>query len=281
LLWALGFGADNMRFVERLNCFGCSYHPWYVHQLDPTTMATPRQFWVTAIEVRQKGDEVVLRDGDKAKEGWSWRSLRKILPREPEQRHTQMVRREALAILAIFLNHVDAKNENQRLTCVEGSNPQTGECNGRLLAYIQDLGITFGGGMKLFQDGKIASFPKAEPKIWGKRKLWSNPETCKVNFGPSFSADLEGREVSEEGRQFLVKLLDGFTRGEAGRERLLNIFRAAHVEVRNETPEMWADAFMKRFEQLKYPMGKEHADFKCPLTLEQAFRKVNLEDSQQ
>ena len=48
-------------------------------------------------------------------------------------------------------------------------------------------------------------------------------------------------------------------------ERVINLFRAARIDLAGKyTAQQWAQVFIDRVQQLKYPMGPEYPNFKCP-----------------
>ena len=197
-------------------------------------------------------------------EGWSFRELMEQLPDEMELRKQEFVRRDALRLLAIFLQHTDLKPPNQRIVCP--GKYVNGACQGQHLLMIQDIGSSFGVRAKDF------GLDKVNLETWKTQPVWSKPSICKARIASKkirlFLDDqtMNRPEISEEGRQFLVQLLEAFTRGEAGLARVRDLFLAANVESRDtgETVQMWVDAFMDRVKQIKYPMGENHPNFKCP-----------------
>ncbi|RYZ65600.1 MAG: hypothetical protein EOP05_20360, partial [Proteobacteria bacterium] len=142
LLWALGFFADRNFFLKTTNCFGCSENPVNQKQTDPNSATTPVSFSPSSIERKLAGSEVLKlvpqADGTtKVSQGWGFEELQMV--DAPEQLRD----REALKLLAVFINHLDNRKANQRLVCLDGSSPQG--CTGQTVMMIHDVGSTFGG----------------------------------------------------------------------------------------------------------------------------------------
>ena len=265
LLEALGFGADRMFFVAKTECYGCGKDPKKDLTSDSSTLLSPQVFTNTSIEKKHEGDEIMLDRGAnrEPKKGWNWKELMALGPTDPIVRKEQMIQRDALRLLSSFLEHTDNKAENQRLVCL-GEKTAAG-CGGQTLLMIQDIGIAFGGGVR-FIPPQINHFSL---KKWRDRRFWANASTCQSGIGITMTTRMWNPHISEEGRAFLVKLFDGFTAGTEGRKRVGDLFRAGHFELTGQgTIEEWVDAFYIRYEQMKYPMGRQNPDFKCPKSVD-------------
>jgi hypothetical protein len=97
LFWALGFGADRM-YPVKIVCKGCP----------PNIEGTD----VAAIERKLPGREI---ESD-IETGWAWRELDLI---EPDKGGASLAERDALKLLAVFMQHTDSKAIQQRLICLE------------------------------------------------------------------------------------------------------------------------------------------------------------------
>ena len=257
LFWALGFGADRMYFMREVNCFGCSDDPFEKPAVDTSSLTAPRSFIPTAIERKFKGATI-----DKAKKstGWNFAELLNQLSDDPVVRSEQYAQRSALALLASFVNHVDNKDVNQRLVCLGGAT-EAGKCEGETAMIVQDLGATFGGGFDL----GLFDLARVDLKKWSKAKIWNSADKCIAGVTPWISQSFAKVNISEAGREFLVKLLKGFSDGPAGRARVEQLFRSAHTEyINSASPAEWADVFMRKLHELEFPMGDNQPDFRCP-----------------
>src|SRR5258707_1178968 len=110
LLWALGFKADRV-YPVRVTCQGCSSDPWTnrgshneVHEFDP------------ALIERKPLGHLMLEENDKTA-GWSWSELDLV---DPGAGGAPQEQRDALRLLAAFIQHSDSKAEQQRLLCADG-----------------------------------------------------------------------------------------------------------------------------------------------------------------
>ena len=109
LLWALGFGADRM-YPVRVVCKGC---PSNVVGTD-----------VAAIERKMSGKEL---ESD-IESGWAWRELDLV---DPDKGGAPRAQRDALKLLAVFMQHTDSKAAQQRLLCVGDEKADKGDKSGK------------------------------------------------------------------------------------------------------------------------------------------------------
>lgn len=281
LLWALGFGADRMFFVDKVHCYNCPPNPFHQPGYDTSPEANPRTFTTTALETKMSGTEILFANkrvrgpiADEkvrvAPEGWTFGEMLGLLPKDPQKRRERIIQSEALMLLSVVLQHSDSKTPNHRIMCVDGTKEaeERGECDGRVVLYIQDIGVSFGQGMK--RNGYKIQVDKLNYEGWKNKPVWDSPSQCESNMGIALDIAQMFKSTSEDGRQFLVKLLDGFTAGPEGKQRVVDLFRAGRVELFENgrvTAEQWADAFLNKVEQIKYPMGRDNPDFKCPKSI--------------
>ncbi len=275
LFWALGFGADRMYFMPTTKCFGCTADPFKHQEFDPTSVNRPREFTDTAIERKFQGTSLdkpivkyVMSGGPHPSRmelpssisGWNFNELLNALSDDAQVRADQITKRNALALLAVFINHIDSKMQNQRLVCMKPIDAD-GKCSGPVAMIIQDLGSVFGKGFKL----SIVDILRVDYQGWSTTPIWQDPSKCIAGTSFWFTQSFRKIAINESGRQFLVKLLKGFSDGAAGRKRVEDIFRAGHVELRGPaTISQWADTFMRKVKELEYPMGDANPNFKCP-----------------
>ncbi|MEK6553829.1 MAG: hypothetical protein AABZ31_01200, partial [Bdellovibrionota bacterium] len=277
LLWALGFGADRMFYVAQTHCYGCAVDPYKARKVDASSVAQARVFYPTAIELKLEGEKMAMlapvKDNQARQEeneseaepalaeGFSFKELMKYLPEDQSQQYAAYSQREALRLLAIFLQHSDLKAENQKILC-PAKQDANGACPVQPLLYIQDIGASFGVSVKGFKLDKV-NF-----KTWTSEPVWLDASKCQANMSRPFLKDssMKNPIIAEIGRKFLAQLLDGFTAGEAGRKRVEDLFKAARMAQRasKATIQLWVDAFMVRVNAIKFPMGEANPNFVCP-----------------
>ena len=131
LLWALGFSADRV-YPVRVTCRGCSPDPW----TSVKKSEGEQTFDLAAVERKPEGHEMKTR----GKSGWAWTELALV---DEAQGGATRAQRDALTLLAVFMQHTDSKPEQQRLLCLPGGLTEEGVCEKPFLA-IHDVGLTFG-----------------------------------------------------------------------------------------------------------------------------------------
>jgi hypothetical protein len=258
LLWVLGFYADDV-YPVKLLCTKCPEknldHPAKeekrIYRLIP--YATIERSFPGAIIEESEDQGVKWVDADKISE---------------EKGGAPRAQLEALELLAVFMQHSDSKPDNQRLACLneditDPDGDGIGSCS-RPIFMIQDPGSTFGGGIDVMHVSRV-NFSD-----WNDRPLWNVPKEAKFgaenamhacfgNLTASMKAKEEGLNdpaISEEGRQFLAKLLNQLTD-----QQILDLFRVARVDQveefiendgvkRRVTVDDWAGAFKKKRTEL-------------------------------
>jgi hypothetical protein len=275
LLWALGFGADRMFQVDNVICYGCTEEPFKDRRVDQSTMMHPRIMFGNAIERKMEGLNMIYdnppqsnRPGNGVvhrypEEGWNFSELMNALPKDKREKYDEKTKRDALRLLSVFMQHVDSKAENHRLICENEELDSTGKCQGPIRLILQDVGATFGGGT-LINKLRIS---KVELEKWSEKSIWRDAKNCFAKFGLSGDFNLMRPQISEEGRQFLSRLLVGFSSGTAGRKRVEDLFRAARIERREGTVNQWTEAFLDKVRQIQYPLGESQPDFRCPKSI--------------
>ncbi|MEO8360322.1 MAG: hypothetical protein ABI672_09855 [Vicinamibacteria bacterium] len=214
LFAALGFPADNM-YPVRVKCRGCSSDPW---TLGPNPSGE-EMFDPAAIEEKLPGRPLEIAEGS----GWKWAELDIIGPDAPPD---ERIHREALKLLAAFVQHGDSKPDNQRILCPAGQQVGTTGCKAPIL-MVQDLGLTFGQS-ELF-DKATNSVSYAD---WSKVPVWKDEEKCIAAIkGPLRGGDLKNPRISEAGRAFLGNLL-----AQISDDQLRDLFEAARIERRTSDP---------------------------------------------
>jgi hypothetical protein len=235
LLWALGFGADRV-YPVRVACEGCSTDPH--SQKGPTTDKVV--FDPAAVERKMKGAAMEVSTDS----GWSWPELDEVRAADGG---APQVQREALKLLAVFLQHGDNKPAQQRLVCASETDEEDGgECREPWM-IIQDLGVTFGRA-NLFNRGGTGSVNFEE---WSETPVWTNAPSCIANLAPSQSGTMENPHISDAGRKFLGDLLLKLSG-----QQLRDLFETARFaerktsSVRAATVDQWVDAFKKKRDQI-------------------------------
>jgi hypothetical protein len=211
LLWALGFGADAMYSVNVIcrKCpaeFGGIARPGKEMRFDPAV-----------VERKMPGHE--WHGGGV---GWSWEELDRV---DPDRGGAPLAQRDALKLLAVFLQHTDSKPEQQRILCL-GDAGAAAEC-ARPFLMISDLGLTFGSATHS-NGGDDSS---VNLQRWRAEPVWAESAMCIGNLRKSFTGTLKMPAISEAGRAFLAGLLTQLTDAQ-----LRALFEAARVDLRLRSP---------------------------------------------
>jgi len=220
LLWALGFGADRVYPVQ-VRCNGCSADPWH----HPERSKGEHLFAPAVIERHLDGQEL---EDESGKTGWSWRELDLV---DERVGGATVAQRDALKLLAAFMQHTDSKREQQRLLCLPGG-LRDGQCEKPFL-MVHDVGLTFGRA-NTFNSADTAS---VDLDKWAATPVWKDEEVCVARLSKSLTGTLESPRISEAGRQFLADLLM-----QLSDRQLQDLFEVAGV---NRTAE-WVEAFKRK-----------------------------------
>lgn len=220
LLWTLGFGADRM-YPVTVDCLGCpaelggEARPGGVRRFEPAVIERKVQGW----EWRDRG-----------KDGWAWTELENVTPLPGG---ATVAHRDALLLLAVFIQHSDSKQEQQRILCL-GTPARSSKvrCNQPFL-MVSDLGLTFGKAS--VRNTNAAS--GANLAGWKETPIWKafrgkQTTECIGNIGKSLSGTLHEPVIGEEGRKFLSGLLAQLTD-----KQIRDLFDVAHVTLRSRAPE--------------------------------------------
>jgi hypothetical protein len=226
LLWALGFGADRV-YPVRVHCRGCPADPWKnhgrvneAHDFDPAVIERPPQ-----------GHE--MREGDK-KAGWSWPELDLV---DDAYGGAPLEQRDALKLLAVFMQHTDSKSQQQRLLCLPGGLAAGGECSKPFL-FVHDVGLTFGHANE-FNSNTSGSVNFA---AWANTPVWKDAARCIGHLSKSHTGTLDNPRISEAGRRFLSALLLQLRDAQ-----LRDLFEVARVNQRDERTGEPVDAWVQAF----------------------------------
>lgn len=257
LFWALGFGADRM-YPVKVVCKGCP----------PNVVGTD----VAVIERKLPGREI---ESD-IETGWAFRELDLI---DPDEGGASRAERDALKLLAVFLQHTDSKSIQQRLLCLDPESTKstgTGDANGNGKAagtsggkeksdnksceesfmFVQDVGLTFGHATKFNRTGTES----VSLIDWAATPIWKDPGRCIANLPKSMTGTLKDPQISEEGRKFLADLMV-----QLSDQQLRDLFDVARFSRRPAlagrpgsaaTTQQWVDAFKRK--------RSEIVDHACP-----------------
>jgi hypothetical protein len=218
LMWALGFYADSW-FPVHVVCNNCPGNP-------EEGSGTPGvQTFDAATVVRKYPGHKMYVTGNSA-EGWSWDEFEKSNGRP-------VAEKDALRLLAAFIQHSDNKPPQQRLVCDKVNvNPSSATTCNNSLMLVQDVGATFGGG------GAFTSNDGAKMNLqnWSGKKLWKTTGTpgmdeakcpvCEAILDKSLTAKngLSNPTISEEGRRMLAGLMCQLTD-----QQIEDLFKASRV----------------------------------------------------
>jgi hypothetical protein len=227
LLWALGFVADRV-YPVRVSCRGCSADPWK----DQDTHKGTHEFEPAIVERKPHGHEVWE---DDRKSGWAWPELDDVDATlggaPPEQR-------DALKLLAVFMQHTDTKSKQQRLLCVSSEAETAGTCDQPFL-FLHDVGLTFGRA-NAFNGAGTGSVNLED---WAKTPIWKDRAKCIGHLSKSNTGTLGDPRISEAGRTFLADLLVQLTDGQ-----VRDLFEVAQVARRDggASVDDWIAAFNQK-----------------------------------
>lgn len=235
LLWALGFAADRMYPVNVI-CRGCPAEFRGIERPNGESRFDP-----AAIERKLDGTEW----GDT---GWSWEELDRV---DGERGGAPGAHRDALKLMAVFLQHGDTKPQQQRVVCESTATwPRASTCANPLL-MISDVGLTFGRTTRA--NTNDASGVNLD--AWKQTPVWKNDSGCVGNLPKSFTGTLDDPVISEAGRRFLAGLLV-----QLSDRQLQDLFAVARVRLRLRSPGRvdsgfateaeWVDAFKVKRDQI-------------------------------
>jgi hypothetical protein len=233
LLWALGFPADRM-YPVRVACQGCSSDP-HTRKRETKDQVL---FDPAAVERRMKGTTLEISTDS----GWAWPELDEV---QEAAGGAPSAQRDALKLLAVFLQHTDNKAAQQRLVCVSGEEGHGGPCEEPWM-MVDDLGMTFGRA-NLFNRAAVGSVNFEQ---WSQVPVWREAIGCIGNLSPSQSGSMDNPRIGEAGRKFLADLL-----AQLSDAQLHDLFETARFSLRRAgsvraTTEQWMDAFRKKRDQI-------------------------------
>jgi hypothetical protein len=154
--------------------------------------------------------------------GWAWSELEDI---GPEAAPGARAQRDALKLLASFVQHTDNKAANQRLLCPPGEEVGRTGCRNPVL-MVSDLGLTFGHAGLLNKNADSVSLA-----TWTRMPVWKDDDRCVARLKGSFTGSFSNPKICEAGRQFLAGLLVQLTD-----PQLRDLFESARVKSRSSDP---------------------------------------------
>jgi hypothetical protein len=213
LFWALGFPSDRM-YPVRVRCHGCPVNPGESPEMGGESVV----FNPAAIERKLPGRAMETKEGS----GWDWSELEDVGPDAPR---SERAHRDALKLLAAFVQHTDNKAANQRLLCPEGQEVGRTGCR-RPVMMISDLGLTFGNAGLLNRNEDSVSL-----STWAFVPVWKDPARCVARLKGSITGNFKNPTIHEAGRAFLAGLLVQLTDAQ-----LRDLFETARVKRRSSDP---------------------------------------------
>ena len=212
LLWALGFVADSV-YPVRVTCRGCASDPWnHRAPVSGEQVCDP-----AVIERKPPGYE--MRESDDRKAGWAWGELDLV---DESLGGASVQQRDALKLLAVFMQHTDSKPQQQRLLCAGGLTG-AGACDQPFL-FLHDVGLTFGRA-QFFHSNRPTS---VNLDGWSRTSIWRDRDRCIGDLSRSHNGTLANPHISEAGRSFLANLLVQLTD-----RQLRDLFEVAGVDRRS------------------------------------------------
>ena len=235
LFWALGFPVDRM-YPVRVICTGCPEEGGAVREEGSAALI----FDPASIERKLSGRAIETTPGS----GWAWDDLDHI--NEAEGGAT-WAERDALKLLAVFVQHSDSKPEQQRLLCVdEKAEEKAGEAPGTCthpVMMVNDLGQTFGRS-NLFNRDTVGSVNLEQ---WSAAHIWADSAHCVGDLPPTQTGSLHNPAIGEAGRKFLSDLLM-----QLSDKQLRDLFEVSRFGERVEanlapsSVDAWVNAFKKK-----------------------------------
>lgn len=220
LLWALGFGADRM-YPVTVVCRGCP------EDLGGTRVRGGAVRFDAAVIERKMAAAEWSPDG---REGWAWNELNVV---NPAFGGAPRAHRDALALLAVLLQHTDNKPQQQRVVCLDQRSTKDDTCRQPFL-MINDLGLTFGRA-NVMNRNAVGSVNLAG---WRETPVWKDETGCTGYLPRSLTGSLEHPVISEEGRRFLAGLL-----ARLSDRQLRDLFDVAQVKRRPRSPDDAASGY--------------------------------------
>lgn len=252
LLWALGFGGDRA-YPVKVACRGCPWDSW--ESPEKPDQAQVVLFDPATIDRKMPGKTLET----KPDEGWAWKELDLV---DETAGGAPLAQRDALKLLAVFIQHTDTKPSNQRLMCLdkqlgvkhaaasedkEGVELEDRSACAHPFMMIPDLGTTFGhaNAFNLDEPGSV-NF-----RNWSRTPIWRDKEkekgNCIGNLPGSVTSTLDNPSISEAGRKFLADLLVQLSDGQL--HDLFDVARFAHRDP-SASIDDWVQVFKQKRDEI-------------------------------
>jgi hypothetical protein len=160
---------------------------------------------------------------------WVWADLDHVLE---SRGGAPAAHRDALKLLAVFLQHTDSKPEQQRIVCREDDASTARTCT-RPFMMIDDLGLTFGVGNRFNANEKSMNLA-----AWSATPIWRDASRCIGRLEKSATGTLSNPVISEAGRAFLAALL-----AQLSDDQITALFEVSRVTLRLRDPERARSGF--------------------------------------
>jgi hypothetical protein len=170
---------------------------------------------------------------------------------DEEQGGAPRAQRDALTLLAVFMQHTDSKRAQQRIVCLGQHELKSADTCRHPFLLIVDAGETFGKANARNTD----AIGGVNLVAWRETPVWKNEPGCVGNLPKSITGTLDNPVIHEEGRRFLAALLM-----QLGDGQLRDLFEAARVSLRLRDPrditsgfpavDEWVDAFKDKRRQI-------------------------------
>jgi hypothetical protein len=242
LFWVLGFGADRAYPVE-VSCRGCPMDPWK----KGSRVEQPQVlFEVATIDRRMPGRKLEVRP----KQGWAWPELDLV---DEASGGATFAERDALKLLAVFVQHTDTKATNQTLICLDKpshvtepvSDDESGDACAHPFMTVSDLGNTFGHA-NLYNRNSTSAVNFHD---WQSTPIWRDhgKGSCVGNLSKSATGSLDNPQISEAGRRFLAERLVQLSDAQ-----LHDLFDVARFTRRDpsHTVDDWVGVFKEKRDQI-------------------------------
>jgi hypothetical protein len=266
LFWALGFGADRA-YPVKVACRGCPFDPWASPEKPDSTPVV--LFDPATIDRKMPGKRLETRPD----EGWAWRELDLV---DEAAGGAPLAQRDALKLLAVFVQHTDTKPSNQELMCLDkqfakvdkkkvdkadkdvadADVPEAAELDKAKLdkrecahpfLMVPDLGTTFGHANTFNRDAP----GRVNFKNWSETPIWRDKEkekgNCIGNLPGSVTGTIDNPRISEAGRKFLADLLVQLSDAQ-----LHDLFDVARFTRRDPsaTTDNWVQVFKQKRDEI-------------------------------
>ena len=173
-------------------------------------------------------------------DGWAWPELDRV---DPRLGGASPAERDALTLIAAFIQHTDNKAEQQRLVCTDEPLVEHPRHCARPFLVLDDVGLTFGAAT-FANDNAISG---ANFRAWSTTPLWEDGPGCIGKLSPSFTGTLSSPSISEDGRRFLARLISRLSQ-----RQIRALFETSRFSVQNTggSVEDWVRVFNAKRQQI-------------------------------